>query len=1045
MKTESTSAFSFRRSAFALLAVLAALALLATCPRAPAQTAVFTNINAGLPGRAFGSAAWGDYDNDGRLDVLLTGATNLASGNVFAQLWRNTVSGFVLTNIGLPGVSVSSAAWGDYDNDGWLDILLTGSTATNGAASSAIAEVWHNINGRFTNSHISLPGVCRGTAAWVDYDNDGRLDILLTGLDTNEIATAQIWRNTGAGFTNGNVGLPGVSYSSVAWGDYDRDGRLDLLLTGRDNTGSPVTQLWRNTTAGFTNINAGMPGVWYGSVSWSDYDNDGWLDILLTGLTNDFGAIAQVWHNTGSGFTNINAGLIGVGYGSAAWGDYNNDGLPDILLTGFSGTGDIARVWRNTGSGFQLDTNATAAVASGLPGVSFGSAAWGDYNNDGRLDVLIIGVYLFSQFKAQVWLNTGGPVNAPPNAPSGLTANVVGRDVILNWMAASDALTPANGLSYNLRVGTSPGAGNIVSPHADLTTGSRRLPARGNIQSGISARIRDLPLGVFYWSVQAIDTAFAGSSFGAEGRFVVYLPEVHTLGATGVSTAGATLHGEGNPKEHDAVGWFEYGLGGTYGNATATTNLGSGTNAVAFDIAATNLLPWMTYHFRAVASNNVGTGVGADATFTVPGPSSVAPTLSALADLTVPQGNSTSIWFTVSPPDANVQIRGNNPVLLPAGSLMSGASGSSRSLTLVPALNHSGSAQVKVTATDGSHSTSRTFALTVIPPAEDRSSLLYLTDVHAVSGQAWRFHLVDAGAGSSNHTVEYRADLSPANTWGPATNVTALGGGVFEVAVGPPQRDRGFYRAKGFRLLMAGFAAGGATVEEGAVTNGPVLVFNGTYGGIVTCIWTDEQGNTWTNQVQVNGTTAVIPVPAAYLSDNATIGQLSHLTLQLQAGAGFILGTSRASTVTIEENDADWQGAVQTPNGMLGFTLSLLWMNGQLGGEIRSADSGFFPTNTPVQLNLTDDVFTLVATNIALRVLMDSPALRFTNYMDLRLDAVNSSGQTNVRPTEIRGAATLVSKVPNRGYLDAAVFGTFTLVKLPTAPSTNEVPLYPVP
>ena len=71
--------------------------------------------------------------------------------------------------------------------------------------------------------------------------------------------------------------------------------------------------------------------------------------------------------------------------------------------------------------------------------------------------------------------------------------------------------------------------------------------------------------------------------------------------------------------------------------------------------------------------------------------------------------------------------------------------------------------------------------------------------------------------------------------------------------------------------------------------------------------------------------------------------------------------------------------------------------------------------------------------------------MSFTNYLDLRLDAANGPSQTNVSPTQIQGVATLVSRVPNRPYLDAAVSGTFMLLKPPTAPSTNEVPLYPAP
>src|SRR5262249_39631209 len=95
------------------------------------------------------------------------------------------------------------------------------------------------------------------SVAWADFDNDGRSDILLSGailLDTNgtEVAVTQIWRNTGSGFTNINAGLPGLYSGAVACGDYDNDGRVDVALAGVskvDSNGAPsdfVIQVWHN-------------------------------------------------------------------------------------------------------------------------------------------------------------------------------------------------------------------------------------------------------------------------------------------------------------------------------------------------------------------------------------------------------------------------------------------------------------------------------------------------------------------------------------------------------------------------------------------------------------------------------------------------------------------------------------------------------------------------------------------------------------------------------------------------------------------------------
>jgi hypothetical protein len=446
-----------------------------------------------------GSTAWGDYDNDGRLDFVLSGCC-LGIG-VGSQLWRNTGSGFsnVTDSVapGLPRVYQGAVAWGDYDNDGRLDLLLAGSD---------VSQLWRNTGSGFSNVTASvapgLPGIYAGSVAWGDYDNDGRLDFLLN---------SQLWRNTGSAFSNVTdsvaPGLPGGYRGS--WGDYDNDGRLDLLLTG-----SGFSQLWRNTAAGFSNVTASvLPGSYGYFVAWGDYDNDGRLDFLLTGS----GTI-QLWRNTGAGFSNVTAsvapGLLGVYQSSVTWGDYDNDGRLDFLLTGTPDPEGFparqsSQLWRNTAAGF---SNVTASVAPGLPGSS-SPVAWGDFDNDGRLDFLLTGA-------GQLWRNNM-PVasNAPPATPTGLSSTLSGTKVSLSWNPPDDDRTPSTGLNYNVRIGTTPGASDVLAPMA-LTGGLRLLPALGNAQTGTNA-IMNLPFGRYYWSVQAVDTSFAGSPFAVEQQFTI--------------------------------------------------------------------------------------------------------------------------------------------------------------------------------------------------------------------------------------------------------------------------------------------------------------------------------------------------------------------------------------------------------------------------------------------------------------------------------------------------------------------------------------------
>jgi hypothetical protein len=98
----------------------------------------------------------------------------------------------------------------------------------------------------------------------------------------------------------------------------------------------------------------------------------------------------------------------------------------------------------------------------------------------------------------------------------------MGRDgVKLSWSQATDDHTPSNGLNYNIRVGSAPGGVDIVSPEADVVTGYRRVVAIGNAQERLFSLLTNLSGGKYYWSVQAIDTAFAGGAFANESTFVV--------------------------------------------------------------------------------------------------------------------------------------------------------------------------------------------------------------------------------------------------------------------------------------------------------------------------------------------------------------------------------------------------------------------------------------------------------------------------------------------------------------------------------------------
>jgi FG-GAP-like repeat len=479
--------------------------------RGTATAQQFTEVDPGLPKSANPCVIWGDYDGDGDLDLLVAGVGK--QDVAYATIYRNNSGVFSNSGISLLGLSRATAAWGDFDNDGDLDLAMTGLTT----AGVATTWVYRNDGGVFTPVPGNFTGVFAGSVTWADYDGDGDLDLLVTGVTSSTAgapAVTRLYRNDGGVFTSVPHPFPDCYVGAVAWGDYDNDGDLDVVITGATSTGALVAGLWRNDGGGkFTDAGVNLPGMDLGFAAWGDYDNDGNLDLLYGGNSSD-GWITRIYHNTGGALTNLNAELLGLIWSSAAWGDYDNDGDLDFMVIGYDPVAQVRRssLYRNDGGTF-VDSGAT------FHNLLLGTVGWADYDNDGKLDLLVAGNELGLDILS-IYHNNNATSNTVPTPPANLSANVIGASVDFSWSPGSDAQTPTAGLTYNLRIGTSPGGSEIMSPQSS-SAGYRRLPEMGNGQSGLTARVANLKPGTnYYWSVQAVDTAFAGSAFAVEGNFI---------------------------------------------------------------------------------------------------------------------------------------------------------------------------------------------------------------------------------------------------------------------------------------------------------------------------------------------------------------------------------------------------------------------------------------------------------------------------------------------------------------------------------------------
>jgi hypothetical protein len=149
---------------------------------------------------------------------------------------------------------------------------------------------------------------------------------------------------------------------------------------------------------------------------------------------------------------------------------------------------------------------------------------------------------LFGGYDVRLYRNNIAIPNDLPATPTNLRATAHSEYATLNWSAAHDAQTPPTGLTYNLRIGTTPGGSDVLAPMAAPSTGGRRVPHQGNAGARTSWTIRGLaPNTTYYWSVQAIDTAFAGSRFAQEHQFTTAAVAGFDMPATGVAEQNGAI------------------------------------------------------------------------------------------------------------------------------------------------------------------------------------------------------------------------------------------------------------------------------------------------------------------------------------------------------------------------------------------------------------------------------------------------------------------------------------------------------------------------
>jgi hypothetical protein len=256
--------------------------------------------------------------------------------------------------------------------------------------------------GRFSNvaAQVGLDALGENNAGGCivdDFNGDGLLDVFTSNLDPER--GPGLFINRGDGMFEERAGSAGladqVGAANATHADYDNDGDLDVLLLRGGWERAKRSSLLRNRGDGtFEDVTAAaglLAPIACQSGAWADYDNDGFVDLYMVGELDrqhpDARNDGRLYHNNGDGtFTDVAtaAGVLNRLWGKgAAWGDYDNDGDPDLYVSNNAGPN---RLYRNNGDGTFTDVAPALGVTE--PRVSF-ACWWWDYNNDGRLDLFV--------------------------------------------------------------------------------------------------------------------------------------------------------------------------------------------------------------------------------------------------------------------------------------------------------------------------------------------------------------------------------------------------------------------------------------------------------------------------------------------------------------------------------------------------------------------------------------------------------------------------------------------------------------------------------
>ncbi|TAD99474.1 MAG: T9SS C-terminal target domain-containing protein [Bacteroidetes bacterium] len=491
---------------------------------------------------ASGQVIWLDYDQDGLLDVLLSGQNNQGFANTLLYKNKNGTPENIEFMAALKGAisnfSNSNIAVTDLNNDNFVDFALTG----NDHLGNAVSEIYFYDSEKkaFFPIQNNLVPLTNSSVTTLDYDRDGDQDIVISGQDQAKNPRTILYRNLTKGqFEETNIALTALHSGTIKTADINSDGYQDLILNGLNSSKNVQTVMYLNNQSNdFVLQNSNIIGLYKGDFAFADLDQNGFADLVITGSDgqNDH---AKIYLNQKGIFTEKNTSsdepdLQAISKSSVALIDYDSDGWIDVAISGAAADSSVTLIYKN------YDGKEFVSLSEMLP-LRNSSLAFGDMNNDKRPDLIASGLYEDQDNDGnettpitQVFANTINDYNDKPSKPSNIKVRIQNQNISLSWNPASDHETKSKSLTYNVFIKNENGA-FLVSPLANLQTGRRYVVQEGNAQYDTSFVLKNVPYGRYTWGVQTVDGSFETSEFAnseelsVSNRQIVICPDIENL------------------------------------------------------------------------------------------------------------------------------------------------------------------------------------------------------------------------------------------------------------------------------------------------------------------------------------------------------------------------------------------------------------------------------------------------------------------------------------------------------------------------------------